>query len=125
MASVENLRTWAADLKRSNPTWNYKLQVRMYRSAPVCFMLAADNRILVEPYNYGKIGNKQEGAAAPMVLGSDMPLMEFGSEPVTLYRESYDRLRFPYSLYLDHFEYVFKQAAPVSLFEPSLEATAT
>jgi hypothetical protein len=96
----------------------------MYRSAPVCFMLASDQRVLVEPYNYGKIGNKQEGAAAPMVLGSDMPVMEFGCEPATIYRESYDRLRLPYSLYLDHFEYVFKQATPISLFEQPSKAAA-
>lgn len=124
MASVENLRTWVADLKRSNPKWSCKVQVRMYRSAPVCFMLAADHRVLVEPYNYGKIGNKQEGAAAPMVLGSDMPVMEFGSEPGTIYRDTYDKLRFPYSLYLDHFEYVFKQAVPVNLFEESANTVA-
>ena len=118
MASVENLRTWAADLKRANPSWICKMQVRTYRSAPVCFMLAVDDRVLVEPYNYGKIGNKKEGASAPMVLGSDMPLMEFGSEPSRLYRDNYDKLRFPYSLHLDHFEYVFKQATPVDLLVP-------
>jgi hypothetical protein len=54
-----------------------------------------------------------------MVLGWDMPLMEFGREPDWLYRDSYDKLRFPYSLYLDHFEYVFKQATPVDLFGSS------
>ena len=124
MASVENLRTWVADLKRLNAGWDCRVQLRMYKSAPVCFMLAADDRILVEPYNYGKLGAPKVGAAAPTTLGSDMPLMEFGSEPGRLYRDNYDKLRFPYNLHLDHFEYVFKQATPIDLFQtPQGQAT--
>ncbi len=88
-------------------------------------MLAGDDRVLVEPYNYGKVASPMEGASAPITLGTDMSLMEFGDRPDLLYADDYDALRFPYSLQIDHYEYVFSQAQPIELFQSGRENAAT
>ncbi|HEY6293122.1 MAG TPA: hypothetical protein VI455_16345 [Terriglobia bacterium] len=117
-ATIDNIKGWVSDLaahKQDNNPWKCNLEVRLYDSAPVCFMLAADDHVLVEPYNYGKLGSKRGGWGAPRTLGTDMPLFEFRSEPSVLYEKRSDPLRRPFELQVDHFEFAFSVAKRASL----------
>jgi hypothetical protein len=122
--TITGIDSWIQDLVTSNPQWVGKVGVRLYASAPACFMLAVDDRVLVEPYNYGKIGVRREGVAAPTTLGTDMPLFEYCASPSELYRDSADPLREPYELQLDHFRFAFEHATPIQLGKVSLPPSA-
>jgi hypothetical protein len=82
--SVARIHNWVAELEATKPGWNRKLDVRLYDSAPACFLLAVDDCVLVEQYNYGKMGVRREGIAAPVSLGSDMPLIEYRKSPTEI-----------------------------------------
>jgi hypothetical protein len=108
--TLTSIDSWIQDLVSNNQKWRGKLDVRLYDSAPTCFMLAVDDRVLVEPYNYGKIGVRQQGVAAPTTLGTDMPLFEYRKSPSELYKGIADPLRNPYELLVDHFTFAFANA---------------
>jgi hypothetical protein len=110
---LERIKGFVMDLQESNPTWSSSLDVRLYDSAPACFILAVDGHVLLEPYNYGKLGVKPEGMAIPRTLGADMPLIEYVANPVPLYAQDADSRRSPYGLLIDHFEFAFNIAKPV------------
>jgi hypothetical protein len=86
-------------------------------------MLMVDDRVLLEPYNYGKIGVRPEGVAAPTTLGTDMPLMEYAKSPVPLYQSDADPLRSPYGLLYDHFEFAFATGKPIGLLKTGVAAS--
>jgi len=85
------------------------LQVKLYSSAPSCFMLLVDNVVLVEQFQYGKIPKSDETDLVNPILSKDMPLIEYIRTPVTLFEPIQGRNSF--LLMEDHFDFVFKQCA--------------
>lgn len=83
-----------------------KLTVGLYASAPACFVLRIDDRVLVEQYHYGKIVPEE----TPAILGKDMPLFEYWASTPELYKSKSDPLRMPFGLLVDHFEYALAQS---------------
>jgi hypothetical protein len=97
--------------KEGVTSWNPKIEVRIYESAPVCFMLRVDSSILVEQYTYGKIRKIDDKIEA--ILGRDMPLFEYAEEPDSLYHPDSVPERSPFALLTDHFDFAFNQARRV------------
>jgi hypothetical protein len=86
-----------------------KLKVGLYASAPACFVIRIDDRVLVEQYHYGKIVRED----TPAILGKDMPLIECCENSSELYADKSDPLRRPFSLLANHFEFALAQSNPV------------
>ena len=100
-STLENIRLALA------PIADHHFQIRLYHSAPACFMLLADDRVLVEQYHYGKVPDGPEGF--PVILGKQMPLIEYGPADGDLYKP--DRTRSPVKLLEDHFLFVFNRCS--------------
>ncbi len=119
------IRSWVSDFSTKNSPWECRLTVCKYASAPGCFMLAVDDVVFVEQYNYGKNVRPKPGrrSASSATLGTDMPLLEYWKDPPDrfLYQKEPadvyvdDRLRNPYDLQVDHFDFAFEQAEPVDI----------
>jgi hypothetical protein len=79
-----------------------QLQAWKYSCAPACFMLRVDDKILFEPYSYGKLDRK----AATPTLGGDMPVFEF--HRYHKIPDLFDSVknRSPWELLDDHFRFV-------------------
>jgi len=104
--TAENIRHMVADIRRKKgDSWTPRLTVKRYDSAPACFVLRIDDRILVEQYHYGKVA-----ADTRAILGKDMPLVEYGPSPSSLYADESDPLRRPFGLLEDHFKYALARA---------------
>jgi hypothetical protein len=99
------------------------LRVGLYSSAPSCFALLADHRVMIEQYHYGKIVPD----ATRLILGKDMPLFEYidWTHPdltefelggLALY--AHDPLRMPYVLIRDHLDYVASLCQWIDLDRP-------
>ncbi|HEY3140640.1 MAG TPA: hypothetical protein VGJ86_05905 [Acidimicrobiales bacterium] len=81
--------------------------VRLYRSAPACFVLMVDDEVLVEQYHFGKAVPPElrvEDQGTPPILGKDMALVEFTKEPSVLVEQ--DPSRHPYDLLESHLLFV-------------------
>jgi hypothetical protein len=100
-STLENIRVVLA------PMTNRHFQIRLYDSAPACFMLLADDRVLVEQYHYGKVSDGTE--RFPVILGKQMPLIEYGAADGDLYKQ--DPMRNPVKLLEDHFLFVFNRCS--------------
>jgi hypothetical protein len=100
-STLENIRLVLA------PRADHRFQIRLYRSAPSCFMLLADDRVLVEQYHYGKASDGTE--KFPVILGKQMPLIEYGLPGDDLYEQ--DPVRNPVKLLEDHFLFVFNRCS--------------
>ncbi|MBI4338508.1 MAG: hypothetical protein HY680_00985 [Chloroflexi bacterium] len=83
--------------------WRGKIKVRLYKSAPACFVLRVDDHVLVEQYHYGKIIGQ-----VPAILGKDMPLVEYCKDPTPLFRSNANRLRSPFGLLVNHLDFALK-----------------
>jgi hypothetical protein len=99
--TLENIRLVLA------PRGNHRFQIRLYDPAPVCFMLLVDDRLLVEQYHYGKV--PEATGRFPVILGKQMPLVEYGPVEGDLYK--HDPTRNPVRLLEDHFLFVFNRCA--------------
>jgi hypothetical protein len=110
--SIENIRRMASDIARikDDSEWRLRLVVTLYVSAPSCFMLRVDYTGLVEQYHYGNFIPDQDLGHVPVILGKDMPVIEYSA------LSSIDddiQLRSPFRLLKDHFAFVFKHAKQV------------
>ena len=93
---------------------NDNFQMRLYSSAPACFMLMVDDSVLVEQYHYGKILPQGDQGDFPVILGKDMPLLEYTRTPSDLFDTDpfgIDPLRNPYKLLENHFAFIFEKCA--------------
>ncbi len=109
--TMENIRHMVADIRRKKGApWTPRLTVKLYDSAPACFVVRIDDHILVEQYHYGKIA-----ADTRAILGKDMPLVEYGLSPSSLYVDESDPLRRPFGLLEDHLRYALAQARSVDV----------
>lgn len=90
-----------------------RLHVRLYDSAPACFMLRVDDTVLVEQYHYGKLVPPDQLGRSQAILGKDMPLFEFIKNPSSLYEPV--PLKSPFGLLEDHFRFAFEHAIPVDV----------
>jgi hypothetical protein len=120
--AIQKLLAWVEEFS-DDPQWQCKVQVKKYRSAPVSFLLQVGDKLLVEPYNYGKLGQSN----APSVLG-DMPLFEFQRRIPAMfedidYREQNLPLRNPFQLVMNHFDFAFDTAIAIPV-TPKREAAA-
>ncbi len=115
--SIQKLRLLATIAKDRN-----LFQTKVYQAAPSCFMLLADDTVLVEQYQYGKIKPGVSDVVSP-ILGKDMPVIEFAkwesAKQAPIQLESYSEEvpfvsqqdREAYSLMESHFEFVFEHCA--------------
>ncbi len=87
-------------------------------------MLLCDDRLFVEPYNYGNSGNANANELEERILGSEMTLFEFRDKICEPFRHNApaSNRALPFQLLQDHFEFAFKQAHPVDLgFSPDIK----
>lgn len=113
--TIENIRLAIAPRLAADTLRNSKFQVKVYGSAPACFLLIVDDSVLIEQYHYGKILPGQDDY--PVILGKDMPLVEYSHESLGLYET--DALRNSLELLKDHFRFVFERCArPLDLASP-------
>jgi hypothetical protein len=104
---IKQMISRIASAKREPVGWvPPKFAVGLYRSAPACFILRVDDHVLVEQYHYGKIG----GEGARTILGKDMPLVEYCKAPPHVDEKGSDRVRRPFDLLEDHFQYAFARS---------------
>lgn len=116
--SVVNLRRQLTAIRtRKNRGWQPNVAIRRYATAPACFMLRVDDRVLVEQYHYGKVVPEGQ-SEAPAILGKDMPLVEYRQSGSTLYDPI--ALRSPFALLNNHFEFAFDNAQVVPLDDTTL-----
>jgi hypothetical protein len=122
--TIDNIKEMIADLRRGkDATWKPRLALGLYDTAPACFVLRIDDRVLVEQYHYGKIAKETRA-----ILGKDMPLVEYARMPDRIsekvYKNESNSLRRPFDLLVNHFEYVLAQASKVELFATVREDAA-
>jgi hypothetical protein len=104
--TAAHIQTWLQRIARGKPAgWTPCINVRFYSSAPACFALRIDDRVLVEQYHYGKGVNS--GRA---ILGKDMPTLEYEQNVSPLYKELVDPLRNPFELLVDHLNFVIAES---------------
>jgi len=105
--TIDNIQQMVSDVGRTkDANWAPKLKVGLYQSAPACFVLRIDDRVLVEQYHYGKVAAPKTRA----ILGKDMPLIEYAEETSRLYVVESDPLRRPFALLVDHLTYALSHA---------------
>ena len=85
------------------------LGVKKYNAAPCCYMFLVDNSVLVEQYVYGTVTRDKSDGEGPSILGNEMPLVEYVSQP----RDVYDARpgRCVFEMMKDHFNFVFNHYA--------------
>lgn len=87
-------------------------QTRLYSSAPSCFVLIVDDRVLVEQYHLGKAIPSEfrlEDQGAPPILGKDMAVFEYAKRPSVLVEQ--DESRNPHDLLENHFQFVYERCS--------------
>ncbi len=106
--------------------------VRKYKTAPHMFVLIGDEGAFVEQYSYGKLGSQDVGEE--VILGSDMPLIEYQRKIDPIYLRVLKEIRSeddvaseqlrpqPYPLLVDHFEYAWRQAGDHEVSGPAAHA---
>jgi hypothetical protein len=104
--SVLDLKSMIQNIAASKPRgWKPNVDARLYDTAPYCFLLGVNRRILVEQYHYGKL--YQTNSTAGVVLGKEFPLVEYERVPSNLYKQL-DKV--PFALLEDHFGFALKMA---------------
>jgi len=88
---------------------NNRFRVNLYDSTPACFMLMVDDSVLVEQYHYGKILPEDETDNFPVILGKDMPSIEYTQSPTAIFETN--ALRIPFKLLENHFRFVFDKSS--------------
>jgi hypothetical protein len=86
-------------------------QMRKYSSSPAAFILMTDEYVMIEQYHYGKIN--PEDIASPLILGKDMPLVEYSRMTPGIFEGERVVIRDPYRLIEDHFKFAFEHGQPV------------
>jgi hypothetical protein len=86
------------------PRADGNFEARLTSSAPSCFMLQVDDTVVAEQYHYGKIN--EGGDKFPVILGKQMPIVEFTTARSEVY--SKDPMRDPVRLLENHFDFVFE-----------------
>lgn len=99
---------------RKPADWQPRVRVGLYSSAPACFVLRIDDKVLAEQYHYGKVARQTRS-----ILGKEMPLFEYREQPSPLYESDSDPLRRPFDLLIDHFQYALARARRVEFGSPS------
>lgn len=116
--TIQNIRCMVSDIRKSRGSnWAPRLKLGLYSSAPSCFVLRIDNRILVEQYHYGKLLKEKRA-----ILGKEMPLMEFCHTPSRLYEEESDPVRRPFGLLVDHLKYVSLMSRTIDVDNPTVDS---
>ena len=83
-------------------------QVRLYDSAPTCFMLLVDDSVLVEQYHYGDLRSPRSTMVSS-ILGEDTALYEYSHQQSKLY-DSREEVHM-FELMKDHFDFVFAKCS--------------
>lgn len=111
--SIENIRRMVSDIARikKDSQWQLRLAVKFYESAPSCFMLRVDDTVLVEQYHYGNFIPDEDLGHVPVILGKDVPVIEYSALMSSIHDDI--QLRSPFRLLKDHFAFVLKHAKQV------------
>jgi hypothetical protein len=83
------------------------IAVKLYASAPLCFLLLSDDRAMIEQYHFGKYTRGRDRTDR-QILGKEMPIVEYGKE---MAGPRAWPLRSPYLLLEDHFDFVWRRVA--------------
>jgi hypothetical protein len=83
------------------------LELKLYATAPFCFLLLTDDRAMVEQYHLGKYMRGQSPKKT-QILGKDMPIVEYGKTAGGPSKWRPDRS--PYALLENHFEFAWRLA---------------
>lgn len=117
ISSIREIREFMEHLvaeKGVSPGWKHNMLVRQYSSAPACFILRVDDRVLVEQYHYGKATHSDQPQMDVAILGKEMPVLEFTSATDDLFDDSPEvQERKPFRLLEDHFRFAFANASDV------------
>jgi hypothetical protein len=110
----------------------YQKQIMaLYRTPPHMFVLIGDNAAFVEQYTFGKLTAREPDLEVDVVLGSDMPLIEYRRMIDPVYARALEILRtrepelteqmrpLPYPLLESHFSYAWNQARSAKAQEPA------
>jgi len=76
------------------------LKAKLFHSGPEAFMLLTDEAVLVEQYHFGKLD------VGKGILGGEIPLIEYQQMDTPS-----DPLNYPYGLFKNHFEFVWKRCS--------------
>lgn len=118
-ASIERVR--AIQLALGTPN---QFDARKYSTAPHMFCLIGDNSAFVEQYSYGHVKG-QTDQAKKIILGSDMPLIEYRRDLGPIYERVVNDIRAkkdpdakdlrpqPYLLLQSHFSHAWIRAVPL------------
>lgn len=104
------------------------LGVKKYNAAPCCFMFLVDNSVLVGQYVYGTVTRDKSDGEGSSILGKEMPLVEYVSQPRDVYDARQDKCVF--EMMKDHFNFVFNHyacpivTAPDNVKQPSSASSA-
>ena len=122
--TISRIKRMIATLSGAKPA--VRVEARKYRTAPHMFVLIGDRSAFVEQYSYGKIAGESSALQGEtVILGSDMPLIEYKQQIDPIYgrmigeirgREDADSQQLrpqPYPLLKNHFEYAWSRAIPI------------
>jgi len=108
-------------------TYNKRGLLKTYDAAPNMFVLIGNNSAFVEQYTYGKLAESkysvQPQHVREVILGSDMPLIEYGHIIDPIYERALKNIQErgqvdeqlrpqPYPLLEAHFDWAWEQAYP-------------
>lgn len=109
--TIERIRTM-------NARNNRQIDLRLYDSAPACFILLVDDTVLVEQYHYGSLKSPRP-TTVNMILGQDTALFEYTRPDPKRPGLYADRLEVDtVGLMEDHFYFVFDQCTAASVSAP-------
>jgi len=116
LRTINNVSQWLTTLTARHhdrsPGWKPRIAVHKYSSSPACFVLHVDEVVLVEQYHYGKdVPPDSTKSGAPVILGKDMPLIEYRDKPSTLYEAV--PYRSPFAMIINHLTFVFEHSESV------------
>ncbi|MEJ2629033.1 MAG: hypothetical protein P8078_10800, partial [bacterium] len=85
------------------------MKVKFFRSAPEAFLLITDESVLIEQYHYGsKEGKKILSGGVPLLEYQKCPdLGDYVFDGLSMLKND-KTMKDPYSLFKDHFKYVFQ-----------------
>lgn len=116
--AIANLKLMILAIASSKPAgWKVKVEAGTYDSAPYCFLLRVDDRMLVEQYHYGTL--LRAPSRAQIVLGKEFPLVEYLQTPTDLY-SPLNKLPFP--LLESHFQFAFEMSKKLDVQQWADEA---
>jgi hypothetical protein len=107
------LEALVKEVARTKPRdWVPRLRAGFYDSAPYCFLLRADDQVLIEQYHYGKLPDDQLYDRGK--LGKEVPLVEYAAEPSGIFDLTN---KTPFELFASHFDFALQESVLLPVAE--------